>query len=1013
MWSTDGDVLLRVLGPIELAGAGRVDLLSGRLRRLLAVLLAAGGAVVSVDRLVDGLWGESPPEDPEAALHSLVARLRARLRATTTTAANDGRAPVLLTRSPGYLLQVGPDDLDATRFQTLTAAARTALAERPAEAERLFDEALRLWRGPAYAEFADEDFARPEAARLEELRLTAEEDRVDAALHRGRHAAATAQLEALLTRDPMRERPHRQLMLAHYRSGRQADALAVSRGFRHRLVQELGLDPSPDLQRLEEQILRQDPQLDWIGDPVDPPDRRPSTSTTAVHPVHTPRTGVAALVGRDDDLAELLRSVQPGGLITLTGPGGVGKTTLARAVAAVLSPHFNDGAVSVELAAVANGRDVPAAVMTALAMPPRADPGPLQRVVNTLTSRQLLLVLDNCEHVLDGAATLADAVVLGCPGVAVLATSRAPLDTNTEQVWAVPPLATPPPQITDRTTVERTPAVQLFVERAAARNRNFRLDDRNAATVAEICRRLDGLPLAIELAAARMAVMTPADLVDRLSWRFRLLRGGDRSPERHRTLRAVVDWSYDLLEEAARRTFEVLSVFAATFSLEEADRLLSAVADVSGSGSAGVETVLSLVEQSMVAVVPTGDTTRYVLLDTLRSYGRERLEARLGSGPAQRAHAELYASLTEEADSQLFEAGHVAAVDRLGAAMDELRAAWSWALHHDLVLAMRLVGGMAIYVEHRMPAEVTDWADQTVAAANRAAGPPAPALAKALGVAAAGARFAGDLHRARQLLESGLGLAESPAVEAYLSYVQAEVALFEGRLSEVDTLVTKISQQPRPRGLAQMMELISPLATAYRGDIGAAVERAETLYANAQTGDRRVLLGWTTYVLAEVLIDVDPVRSQKLLLDALAEGRRTGDRYLTGVASVAAAAGNSRYGDPASAASLFLDVIQHWSELGDWLHQWTTLRNVVNLLVRLGRDQEAATLHGALTARANLPPLFGDDAQRMAEARVLLEGRLGREDFAELSRRGERLSDTDVVTLARTILSDRSAAAPG
>jgi len=1004
MWSTGNSVLLRVLGPIELVGAGEIDLLSSRLRRLLAALLATGGSVVSVDRLVDTLWGEALPEDPDAALHSLVARLRARLRAAAGPSGNGGPEPALLTRSPGYLLQVPTERLDATQFEGLAAAARTVLVERPAEAEQLFDDALGLWRGPAYAEFADEDFARPEAARLEELRLTAEEDRIEAALRSGRHSAATAQLEALLAREPLRERPHRQFMLAHYRGGRQADALAVARSFRVRLIDELGLDPSPQLQRLEEQILRQDAQLDWVGEPAGQPPIAPRAGGDTVPWPRSAGGGVPAMLGRDDDLSDLVGAVQPGSLVTLTGPGGVGKTTLARAATAQLASRFPDGVVTVELAAVATGQDVPTAVMTALAMQPRAELGPIERVVRTLAGRQLLLVLDNCEHVLDGAAELADAVVHGCPGVALLATSRAPLDSTAEQVWAVPPLATPPPHVIDTTAVGRTPAAQLFVERASARNRNFRLDDGNAAVVAEVCRRLDGLPLALELAAARMAAMTPADLVDRLSWRFRLLRGGDRAPERHRTLRAVVDWSFELLDDQSQRAFEVVSVFAGTFSLEEADQLLSAAADVIGSGDAGAETVLSLVDRSMVAVTVSGAMTRYVLLDTLRAYGREQLAARSQTQQVRRAHAELFAGLAEEADRHLFEAGHVVAVERLGAAVDELRVAWSWALEHDLALAVRLVGGLAIYVEHRMPAEVAGWAEQTVAAVDRATGQPLPAVAKLLGVAAAGARFAGDLGRARHLLERGLALTESVAVEAYLRYLLAEVALFEGRLSEVDALAATVSRLPVPRGLAQMVELISPLPAAYRGDLATAVQRAEELYANARTGDRAVLLGWTTYVLAEVLIDIDPDRAQALLLEALNEAAHTGDRYLTGAASVAAAAVTGRHGDPAAAAHLFLDVIGHWSDLGDWLHQWTTLRNVVNLLVRVGRDQDAAVLHGALTARENAAPIYGEDAERMAAARDLLESRLGNARLAELSYRGRLLADADVVALARTAL---------
>jgi predicted ATPase len=294
--------------------------------------------------------------------------------------------------------------------------------------------------------------------------------------------------------------------------------------------------------------------------------------------------------------------------------------------------------------------------MTVLDLQPRQGVAPVDRLVEYLQSRTLLLVLDNCEHVVDAAAALADAVQRGCPAVTVLATSRSPLDLPGERVWAVAPLQLPPASAVDARGVAQAPSVRLFVQRASARSRTFVLDDGNAADVAEVCRRLDGVPLAIELAAARMAALSPADLVERLSWRFRLLRGGPRTAsDRHRTLRAVVDWSYNLLDEPSQRVFEVLSAFAGRFPLTAAEQLVAALPDVasavvaSGPDRDVAGAVLSLVDRSMVAAAPEQPTT-YALLETLRAYGRERAEARGCLERVRRAHAELYTRLAVEAE---------------------------------------------------------------------------------------------------------------------------------------------------------------------------------------------------------------------------------------------------------------------------------------------------------------------------------------------------------------------------
>lgn len=356
----------RVLGTLELAN-GRVDgaasaaLRSARLRRLLAVLIVHAGAVVSVDRIADVIWGDAPPVHPDNAVHNLVSRLRGALR---EAGADPSDQLALLTRAPGYLLQAPRDAIDAWRFEDLVASARATAGDRPDRAIEVFDAALALWHGPAYAEFADEDFARAETTRLEELRVAAVEDLVETTFALGRSSEAIPRLETLVTTYPLRERPHAQLMVALYRAGRQANALQVYRDYRNRLDDELGLEPSAALQRLESDVLRQDPALD--GPPPMPAAAvvGPPPATPGPPPGNLPPT-LPDLVGRDDTLERVSDTLATARLVTLIGPGGVGKSSLALHVAVRAQGH-PDGVWLCELAAVTE----PAAVASPTRSPP-------------------------------------------------------------------------------------------------------------------------------------------------------------------------------------------------------------------------------------------------------------------------------------------------------------------------------------------------------------------------------------------------------------------------------------------------------------------------------------------------------------------------------------------------------------------------------------------------------------------------------------------------------------------
>ncbi len=995
-------IALRVLGSLELASA---PIRSVRLRRLLAALATRANTVVPADWLAGVVWGGHLPVHTNAALQTLVSRLRRSIAEAPVGTSSGLR---VVTQASGYLLEVAPDSLDALRFEHLVLPARTRVDDDPAEAMRLLGEALSLWRGNAYAEFAAEDFARREASRLEELRAAAVEDQIDTSLRLGGHLDVIGRLESLTAAAPLRERPHAQLMLAGYRAGRHGEALELFRAYRDRLDERLGLQPSAPMRRLQADILQQSPSLDWHPPAVRVGTARPSDDSW-------PRGNIVEttdhLYGREEDLAWLTAGLAPGTVTTLTGPGGVGKTRLASRAAARLSARFPGGSWLCELAAVSDGAAIASAVATCLDAPIRAGLGPTERLVAYLRDRQLLLVLDHCEHLLESSAALVHQLHRQCPGVAVLATSRSPLGIDDELVRPLAALSVPVAS-SSADSIASSPAVQLFLARAAGQVPNLRLDDANCADISEICRRLDGLPLALELAAPRMRTISASDLAARLSWRFPLLRGGERTAtERHRTLRSVVEWSYELLDATEQHVFNVLSVFAGTFTLEVAEGLVGAAEPPEMVlDEIDVDCVLlGLVDRSMVVRVP-GSVPQYAVLEAMREYGRERLPvSRLER--LRRAHALQFASMAGSTASDLFGARHLNDVRVLDQHFDELRAAHGWALAHDITVAAELVGGMTVFVEHTMSAEVVEWAAQTLAAAAGTE----PALSGVLAVAAAGARFRGALPEAERLVAEGLALNVQPATEAYLRYTLLAVSLLDGRMEDASRRVGELLDLADREGLSSLPRIVSliwQLVVAKDGDPETAAAAAERIQLDAEACGETIIANWSVHVQGEALIDTDPARASALLEEALRRARDSRDRYLEEVSLVAAAMVRTRHGDPADAAPLYLAAVDHWRDSGIWTKQWITLRNVMDLLVRLYRDQPAAILLGALDSPTGWAHASAANTEQMAHADALTQ-RLGAGTFEVLRRQGAAMTEDEVVAVARRALAQMVSAAPG
>jgi predicted ATPase/DNA-binding SARP family transcriptional activator len=658
-----------VLGPLAVwTDAGETVTVPGlKVRALLADLLVHEGHPVSVDRLVDDLWGEDAPANPAGALQVRVSQLRKAFED-----AEPGAKNLVVSRAPGYLLRADEDAVDAVRFAGLLSKAEAA--DSPRIRAGLLADALALWRGPAFADFADEEYTRSAVLRLEEQRLSALEQHAEVRLELGEHGLLVGELGDLVARHPLRERLRAVHMRALYRAGRQSEALAGYGELRERLADELGLDPGPELVALHQAILAQDPAL----------------SVPAERPVTNLPAPVSKLIGRDDALAELCALAGDERLVTLTGSGGVGKTRLALETANRLVDDFADGAWLVALDQAS--RTPVEAAMAALDIREDASSGAAAgQLAAALKPRRMLLVLDNCEHVVEQVAELVELLLRACPGLRILATSREPLAVDGEVLWSVPPLGVP--STADLAAMARSDAVRLFVIRAAASARGFALDSGNAQAVAQLCKRLDGIPLALELAATRVRALGVHGVVDRLDDRFRLLASGQRgAPARQQTLTAVIDWSWDLLSDDERLVLRRLAVHADGCTLESAEAVgAEAGLDV-------LDLLARLVDRSLVVVVDAPAGVRYRLLESVSEYCLARLADAGETDRVRLAHLRHYVQLAETAEPELYGHGQREWLLRLDAEAANMRAALDTAIAQRAGDdAARLVNALAWY----------------------------------------------------------------------------------------------------------------------------------------------------------------------------------------------------------------------------------------------------------------------------------------------------------------------------
>ncbi|MFE1023562.1 BTAD domain-containing putative transcriptional regulator [Streptomyces sp. NPDC058818] len=730
-----GPVRYRILGTTQVLrpDGTAVPLGGARLRALLTVLAMRPGRTVPAGLLVQEVWNGDPPADAPGALQALVGRLRRTLGAGAVASA-DG----------GYRLAAASDDVDLHRFDRLAGEGTRALADGdPAKAAVVLDDALTLWRGPALADLPDR---AAEAARWEMRHLDVLRARHTAALDLGQAEHSLPELTALCDGRPLDE-PLQALRLRALRdTGRTAEALAAYEAVRRLLADRLGTDPGPELRALHGELLNPAmpatpvtrataappattaipptpatlPTAAASAAPAategrDAPDI-PDAPAAASRPRGNLRARLTSFVGRDADIEALRADLTTARLVTLLGPGGAGKTRLSQEVAEGAGDPARDGVWLAELAPVDDPGAVPEAVLTALgaretvlygagAEEMRAVAAPdrrataVERLVEHCGRRRMLIVLDNCEHVVDAAARLTEELLARCPDLTVLATSREPLGVPGESLRPVEPLPEPA-------------ALRLLADRGAAARPGFRTDadEETAAACAEICRRLDGLPLAIELAAARLRMLTPRQIADRLDDRFRLLTSGSRTVlPRQQTLRAVVDWSWDLLDAEERGVLGRLSVFAGGCDLAAAEAVC---------GPAALDALGSLVDKSLVVAAPSGgDGMRYRLLETVAEYAAERLDETGGRAAAERAHLTYYRELARTSDPLLRGPQQLTAIERLEREYENLRTALRHAIaERDEQEALSLSLSLVWYWQMRdLRVEARNWFSEVMA----------------------------------------------------------------------------------------------------------------------------------------------------------------------------------------------------------------------------------------------------------------------------------------------------------
>lgn len=836
----------RLLGPLEVSKDGAAVPLGGVHRRgLLALLLLAASEAVPRERVVDALWGERPPASAINSVQVQVHGLRRLLGAAR-----------IETRGSAYVLHADPGEVDVLRFRRAVEDGRGALAASdPALALRRLEGALSLWRGEPLADLPGELLADERRRMWDERRATVELA-IEAKLALGRHDEVIPEVEGLIAEEPFLEPLYGQLMLALYRSGRQADALEVYQRARRLLDEELGVAPGSALRELERAVLRQDTSLEIA----------PVVLRSNLPPVRE------RLVGRTTELEDLVCLIRgdTARLVTLTGPGGVGKTTLAIAAASRLRAKFADGVYFVDLAALETAAALADAILSVIGVAEQPGVPSSETLQSELRDKRTLLVLDNFERLV-AAAPVLSRLVAAAPSLRVLVTSRRRLRVAAEHEFVVPPLELPP-RTSDLAALAANDSVALFVRHALASDHSFALTEWNASAVGAVCRALGGLPLALELAAARVKLVSPQEMAERIERPLALLSDGARdSPPRHQTLRATIDWSYELLEESGRCLFSQLSVFGGGCTLEAFEAVCGAELDG----------LASLVDHSLVQRRQDARArARFELLEPIREYAAERLaEDRRVLKRVRRRHALYFVQLAEELAPQLIGVAAPEALRRLNEEHDNLRAALDYTLEHETELGFQLVGSLLRYWDSAgRGREVRAWLEQALPRGNQAT----PAHARALLVLGRQLIDEGEHERAADAFASALVGARAHGLPRETAFALTQLSWLRAAAGDQEEsralgLEAVNAAQAAQDAWSERLALSMVAGTFVEsGDLAQARRLFDrSLQLARQLGDRRTLITALTNSGWAALRDGDLAGARQTIEEALELARET------------------------------------------------------------------------------------------------------------------------------------------
>lgn len=929
-------VRIGLLGPLRVSVEGEpVAVGRPQARLLLARLALSAGTQVTFDELTDALWPGEPPATARKSLQKYVSELRKLLGADSVT-----------TEADGYSLTIDHDSLDIVRFERSLDQARAACGRgQVEEGLRLYDGAEALWRGTPMSEFADIAAIADEVRRLEELHLTAFEERMEAALAVGEDHELVSVLEDFVRKHPLRERSWGALMTALYRAGRQSDALAAYRVLRQILRDELGIEPAPEIGKLEERILIHDPSL----------------APTHQRLIGNLPAGYTSFVGRGKAIADLTRILGDARLATLVGPGGSGKTRLATELGRGVGVRYPDGVWFVDLAAAGDASQVLSAVSAALRVSAESGSSSEETLRSYLSTKRLLLILDNCEHVVLAVAALSNMVLNATRSVCILATSRESLGLTGEVVYRVDPLEVPHETTRDPDELSRVDSIRLFIERAAAADPDFRFSAEAAPVVAEICRRLEGLPLAVELAARQLHVIGLAELTRGLLDCLDLLAAPGAPVARHRTMQAAIEWSYLLLDEDQRRVFEVASVFPGTFTAE-------AVAHVSeivhAEPVSAVPILTSLVSRSMVVREVHDDETRYRLLEPNRAYAAERIAAAGSQDALHRAHALWVLDLLLE-HPQILGPDERQTLRRLTAERHHLPLAFDWAIEHEPELALQMLVAAREFIgieEFRVV-----WGDHLIRAVEAGRDAPRELLAAALanGAHALSDSFA-DFATARNWAQEALTLATEVGDRRLAAIAEAALSIALRSMGALDEARTR-SERARDIFDAEGDAVWSARCRNWVSQIALATGDHETAVAELRTAiDRWADVGsdWGSakawWILAATLASKGDYAGAEAAAATSVKHLEGFDEQSVAVHVRAVRADAARLtGKYEEARSMYIDCLRVFEEIGDRRCVASSLKNLGLVAWHLGRYEDAA---GSLIAAFERRRALRDDA---------------------------------------------------